>query len=76
MNRSVDGQTPPVSLTLNHLPFHGRQGRFAPMRVPLTKRCEIPWFGVQNVTGRVRALTYRYRFQASLKIPVFINRYF
>ena len=30
MNRSVDVQTPPVSLTLNHLPFQGRHGRFAP----------------------------------------------
>ena len=30
MHRSVDGQTPPVSLTLNHLPFQGRRGRFAP----------------------------------------------
>ena len=30
MNRVVDVQTPPVSLTLNHLPFQGRQGRFAP----------------------------------------------
>ena len=28
--RSVDEQTPPVSLTLNHLPFQGRRGRFAP----------------------------------------------
>ena len=27
---SVDVQTPPVSLTLNHLPFQGSQGRFAP----------------------------------------------
>ena len=30
MHRFVDGQTPPVSLTLNHLPFQGRRGRFAP----------------------------------------------
>ena len=27
-------ETPPVSLTLSHLPFQGRQGRFAPGRVP------------------------------------------
>ena len=32
---SVDEQTPPVSLTLNHLPFQGRQGRFAPRDAPL-----------------------------------------
>ena len=25
-----DEQNPPVSLTLNHLPFQGRHGRFAP----------------------------------------------
>ena len=30
MYRSVDVQTPPVSLTLNHLPFQGRQGHFVP----------------------------------------------
>ena len=29
MYSSVDEQTPPVSLTLNHLPFQGRHGRFA-----------------------------------------------
>ena len=29
-NHTVDVQTPPVSLTLNHLPFQGRQGRCAP----------------------------------------------
>ena len=29
-NHTVDVQTPPVSLTLNHLPFQGRQGRYAP----------------------------------------------
>ena len=29
-SRSVDEQTPPVSLTLNHLPFQGRQGHFVP----------------------------------------------
>ena len=28
---SVDEQTPPVSLTLNHLPFQGRQGHFVPV---------------------------------------------
>ena len=27
---SVYEQTPPVSLTLNHLPFQGRQGHFVP----------------------------------------------
>ena len=32
-HRSVDVQTPPVSLTLNHLPFQGRHGRFAPQVV-------------------------------------------
>ena len=32
--RSVYEQTPLVSLTLNHLPFQGRQGRFAPGCVP------------------------------------------
>ena len=30
LNRFVDVQTPPVSLTLNHLPFQGRQGHFVP----------------------------------------------
>ncbi len=30
MNSSVDVQTPPVSLTLNHLPLPGEAGRFAP----------------------------------------------
>ena len=36
-SRSVDTQTPPVSLTLNHLPFQGRRGRFAP-DIPAAKK--------------------------------------
>ena len=40
MHRSVDEQTPPVSLTLNHLPFQGRHGRFVPGGVIQPGACE------------------------------------